>query len=99
MVTGLLWLTALAFVGLACRAGVRATRAGTRAKAGAGTMYDWMTRDQQKAIEIIVDGQAEVTDPETADGRPRAGRSSRAGRSGRARRTGRSGGSGRAPRA
>ena len=89
MGSGVIWLAAIVLVGLAFRAGLRGKRTGTMTGAVAGTMYDWMNEDKQKAVEIIVDGKAEATDPETADGRPRAGRSRRAGRSGRVSRSGR----------
>ena len=36
----------------------------------AGTVYDMLNEDKRKAIEIIVEGRAEATDPETADDIP-----------------------------
>jgi len=37
----------------------------------AGTIYDMLNEDKRKAIEIIVEGRAELTEPETADDVPR----------------------------
>jgi hypothetical protein len=36
----------------------------------AGAVYDMLNEDKRKAIEIIVEGRAEATDPETADDIP-----------------------------
>jgi hypothetical protein len=36
-----------------------------------GTVYDMLNEDKRRAIEIIVAGRAEMTDPETADDIPR----------------------------
>lgn len=36
----------------------------------AGAVYDLLNQDKRKAIEIIVEGRAEQTDPETADDLP-----------------------------
>ena len=36
----------------------------------AGTVYDMLNEDKRRAIEIIVEGRAEATDPETADDIP-----------------------------
>ena len=38
--------------------------------AAAGAVYDMLNEDQRRAIEIIVEGRAEATDPETADDIP-----------------------------
>ena len=35
-----------------------------------GAVYDMLNEDKRKAIEIIVEGRAEYTDPETADDVP-----------------------------
>jgi hypothetical protein len=35
-----------------------------------GAVYDMLNEDRRKAIEIIVEGRAEATDPETADDIP-----------------------------
>ena len=35
-----------------------------------GAVYDMLNEDKRKAIEIIVEGRAEATDPETADDIP-----------------------------
>ena len=39
----------------------------------AGAVYDLLHEDKRRAIEIIAEGRAEATDPEHADGKPRAG--------------------------
>ena len=36
----------------------------------AGAVYDMLNEDKRRAIEIIVEGRAEQTDPETADDIP-----------------------------
>ena len=36
----------------------------------AGAVYDMLNEDRRRAIEIIVEGRAEATDPETADDVP-----------------------------
>ena len=36
----------------------------------AGAVYDMQNEDKRRAIEIIVEGRAEATDPETADDIP-----------------------------
>lgn len=46
---------------------------GTRRHGGVGTgaagaVYDWLNEDKQKAIDIIVEGQAEARRPEYPDG-------------------------------
>jgi hypothetical protein len=41
-----------------------------------GAVYGMLQEDKRKAIEIIVEGRAEQTNPEHADGTPKAGRRS-----------------------
>jgi hypothetical protein len=36
----------------------------------AGAVYDMLNEDKRRAIELIVEGRAEMTDPETADDIP-----------------------------
>ena len=36
----------------------------------AGAVYDMLNEDKRRAIELIVEGRAEKTDPETADDLP-----------------------------
>ena len=36
----------------------------------AGAVYDMLNEDKRRAIEIIVEGRAEATDPETTDNIP-----------------------------
>jgi len=40
----------------------------------AGAVYGMLNEDKRRAIEIIVEGRAEETDPEHADGTPTSGR-------------------------
>jgi hypothetical protein len=40
----------------------------------AGAVYGMLHEDKRRAIEIIVEGRAEATAPEHADGTPEAGR-------------------------
>jgi hypothetical protein len=51
------------------RPGARRTSRGPGPGA-AGAVYDMLNEDKRKAIEIIVEGRAEATDPETADDIP-----------------------------
>lgn len=39
-----------------------------------GAVYGMLQEDKRKAIEIVVEGRAALTDPEHADDRPKAGR-------------------------
>ena len=39
----------------------------------AGAVYGMLNEDKQRAIEIVVEGRAEQTDPEHADGTPQSG--------------------------
>ena len=66
MAEGLVWLVVLALVVVAFRSlRDRRTHVGS---ASAGTIYDWLNQDKRKAIEIVVDGQAERQDGEHAEG-------------------------------
>jgi hypothetical protein len=66
MAEGLVWLAVLALIVVAFRSiADRPTRVGS---ASAGTVYDWLNQDKRKAIEIVVDGQAERQDGEHAEG-------------------------------
>lgn len=47
----------------------------------AGAVYDMLNADKRRAIEIIVEGRAELTDPEHADGTPHSGQSGKRPRS------------------
>lgn len=38
-----------------------------------GAVYGMLNEDKRRAIEIVVEGRAEATDPEHADGTPKAG--------------------------
>lgn len=66
MAEGLVWLVVLALIVVAFFSlGDRRTHVGP---ASAGTIYDWLNQDKRKAIEIVVDGQAERQDGECAEG-------------------------------
>ena len=68
MADALIWLAVLVLVVFAFRSiGDRRTHAGP---ASAGTIYDWLNQDKRKAIEIVVDGQAERQDGERAEDNP-----------------------------
>lgn len=45
----------------------------------AGAVYDMLNEDKRRAIELIVEGRAEQTDPEHADDKPTSGRIGSAG--------------------
>lgn len=72
-------LAALAFVILlAVRLRGRKQGDGRRVRSGpgpgaSGAVYDMLHEDKRRAIELIVEGRAEATDPEHADGTPNPG--------------------------
>jgi hypothetical protein len=78
-----IWLVSVLFVILlVSRLRRRKGRDGRRARSGpgpgaAGAVYGMLQEDKRRAIEIIVEGRAEATDPEHADGTPEAGRDRR----------------------
>jgi hypothetical protein len=64
----LIGLIVLMIVGVSRPGGRRVSRG---PGAGAtGAIYDMLNEDKRRAIEIIVEGRAEQTDPETADDVP-----------------------------
>jgi len=63
---GVLWFAAFLIVGVLFLRHRRRRR--SLGSAGAGTVYDWLNQDAQRAVEIVAEGQAEATDPETRDG-------------------------------
>ncbi len=67
----LLLLGALALIAGAVVSGTRSARThhGASLRTGvAGSMYDWLNQDKQKAIEIIIEEKAEARRPEYPDG-------------------------------
>jgi hypothetical protein len=47
----------------------RARRHGGALRAGVvGAMYEWQTKDKQRALDVIVEGRAEARRPEFPDG-------------------------------
>ena len=47
----------------------RARRHGGALRAGVvGAMYEWQTKDKQRALDLIVEGRAEARRPEYPDG-------------------------------
>ena len=70
MAEALTWLAVLALLVLAFR-GIVNRRPHVGA-ASAGSIYDWLNQDKRKAIEIVVDGQAERQDGERAEDNPPA---------------------------
>jgi hypothetical protein len=67
VVEALIWVVVIAGLALAMRY-VRVRRNPRVGAAGAGTIYDWLNEDKRRALEIVVDGQAERQDGEHADG-------------------------------
>lgn len=68
MTEALIWLAVLALLAIGFRSIVnRRPHVGA---ASAGTIYDWLNQDKRKAIEIVVDGQAERQDGERAEDNP-----------------------------
>ena len=64
----MVWLAVLALIVVAFLSlGDRRTHVGS---ASAGTIYDWLNQDKRKAIEVVVDGQAERQDGERAEDNP-----------------------------
>lgn len=75
-------VTVLIVILLMMRLRGRKGRDGRRVRSGpgpgaAGAVYGMLQEDKRRAIEIIVEGRAEATDPEHADGTPEAGRDGR----------------------
>lgn len=70
MAEALIWLAVFALLLVGFRSIVnRRPHVGA---ASAGTVYDWLNQDKRKAIEIVVDGQAERQDGERAEDNPPA---------------------------
>lgn len=67
MAEALTWVVVLGGLVLALRY-VRVRRNPRVGAASAGAIYDWLNEDKRRAIEIVVDGQAERQDGEHADG-------------------------------
>jgi hypothetical protein len=73
------WMVALTFLFLLIwKVRGRKGRGSRRVRSGpgpgaAGAVYGMLNEDKRRAIEIIVEGRAEATDPEHADGTPEAG--------------------------
>jgi hypothetical protein len=66
MTEALIWLAVLALLVVGFRSIVnRRPHVGA---GSAGTIYDWLNQDKRKAIEVVVDGQAERQDGEHAEG-------------------------------
>ena len=66
---------ALAVIVLMWKLRRRKGRDGRRHRSGPGAgamgaVYGMLSEDKRRAIEIIAEGRAEATDPETADGKP-----------------------------
>jgi hypothetical protein len=78
IVGAVVWAIAIA-LGIAVGWRVMGRRRRARSGPGPGAMgavYGMLQEDKRKAIEIIAEGRAEETDPDHADGTPKAGRSS-----------------------
>ena len=73
------WVVALSFLFLLVwKVRGRKRGDGRRVRSGpgpgaTGAVHEMLNEDKRRAIEIIVEGQAEATDPEHADGTPEAG--------------------------
>lgn len=73
------WVGALSFLFLLIwKVRGRKTVGGRRVRSGpgagaTGAVYDMLQEEKRRAIEIIVEGRAEATDPEHVDGTPEAG--------------------------
>jgi hypothetical protein len=63
LVVGLLWVAFFSY--LAWRL---FRRRGTPGPGAIGAVYDLLIQDRREAVELIVEEQAEATDPETVDG-------------------------------
>lgn len=68
MLEGLLWFVVIAGVILLFAKGGRPGRRSGIGTAAAGSMYDFLNKDKQNAIEIIVEERAGARDPEDKDG-------------------------------
>ena len=68
MIAASIWVLALVLLVLAFRR-VRIGRGGVNVGAGAaGVVYDMLNEDKRHAVEIVVEGRAEMQDPEDRDG-------------------------------
>ena len=64
--TALIWVVAFVVIAVLF---IRRRRSGPRSGAGtAGTVYDWLNEDKQRAVDIIVEERAGARDPEDRDG-------------------------------
>ncbi|HXE80566.1 MAG TPA: hypothetical protein VNK41_07430 [Vicinamibacterales bacterium] len=63
-----IWLGATAVVVLLVVAAYRARKHGTAARAAMGVLWEIHSRDQRRALEIIVERKAESRRPENRDG-------------------------------
>lgn len=74
------WAVAILFgIVLMWRRRGRTRGSGRRLRSGPGpgamgAVYGMLQEDKRKAIEIVVEGRAALTDPEHADGTPNTGR-------------------------
>ncbi len=68
MIAASIWLIAVVLLVLAYRK-ARIGRGGVNlGAAGTGAVYDMLNEDKRKAVEIVVEGRAEMRDPEDRDG-------------------------------
>jgi heme A synthase len=63
-----IWLVAIVLLVVAWRRTRRVRRRGGIGTAAAGTMYDWLNEDKQRAVDVIVEERAGARDPEDRDG-------------------------------
>ena len=64
--TALIWVVAFVVIAVLF---IRRRRSGRPPGAGtAGTVYDWLNEDKQRAVDIIVEARAGARDPEDRDG-------------------------------
>jgi MYXO-CTERM domain-containing protein len=59
---------AVALIAVAILFARQRRRRGRIGGGAAGSVYDWLNQDKRKAVEIVVEGRAEATDPEDRDG-------------------------------
>lgn len=68
MMAIVVWLAVVVFIVAVARRTSRTRRRGGIGTAAVGTVYDMLSEDRRKAVEIIVEERAEARDPEDKDG-------------------------------
>ena len=68
MIEGIVWIVVIVGIIVLFVKGRRPGRRSGIGTAAVGSMYDFLNKEKQNAIEIIVEEKAEARDPEDKDG-------------------------------